>query len=163
MGQDVLKVLDLNTYWYRSLEDNPKILVGKSYLKLSSSGRRLQEDQSIKVRITHLGLKADQKSLVSKTDLRLSGRGRPFMFINEASCAIHNNKGYFSPRAMSDALGLTWSGQYTKIMNDPMLSSCVQIIETQHSGQTRQTLMLPIDMAPGWLFSIKRAKPEVPP
>ncbi|WP_417790019.1 phage antirepressor N-terminal domain-containing protein [Terasakiella pusilla] len=83
-----------------------------------------------------------------------------------AGCAvpatIHNNKGYFSPRAMSDALGLDWSRQRKKIAADPVLSQTVAFMPTVAAdGKNRNLLMLPIDMAPGWLFSIKRAKPEV--
>ncbi|WP_407635438.1 phage antirepressor N-terminal domain-containing protein [Novispirillum itersonii] len=72
-----------------------------------------------------------------------------------------DGKVYFSPRAICEGLGITWQGQHVKIMADPVLSSCVTEIVMQIGGQGRSVLMLPKEMAPGWLFTIKKVAPEV--
>lgn len=72
-----------------------------------------------------------------------------------------DGKTYFSPRHICEGLGITWQGQHVKIMADPVLSSCVTEIVMQVGGQGRSVLMLPKEMAPGWLFTIKKVAPEV--
>lgn len=72
-----------------------------------------------------------------------------------------DGKVYFSPKAICEGLGIDWPSQYVKIKADAVLSSCVVEITMQGSGQGRATVMLPKEMAPGWLFTIKKVAPEV--
>ena len=73
-----------------------------------------------------------------------------------------NGKGYFSPRHICESLGISWPRQSTKIKEDSVLSSGVALMATTATdGKNYDTLMLPIEMAPGWLFTIRRVKPEV--
>jgi prophage antirepressor-like protein len=64
-----------------------------------------------------------------------------------------DNKCYFSPRHVCDALGITWQGQHVKIMADQVLSAAVTIIVTPSTGGNQKTLMLPIEFLSGWLFT----------
>ncbi|EGY27285.1 hypothetical protein DA2_0432 [Desulfovibrio sp. A2] len=70
---------------------------------------------------------------------------------------------YFSPRHVCEALGIDWPTQFTKIRADPVLSTCVGEITTQlpGTGQSRAYTMLPIEFLSGWLFTIKKVRPEV--
>jgi len=79
------------------------------------------------------------------------------------AAVTEDGKAYFSPRHVCDALGILWHGQYEKIKADPVLSTCVQEICTQlpGSGQRRKYIMLPIEYAYGWLFTIKKVRPEL--
>ncbi|MGJ3522059.1 phage antirepressor N-terminal domain-containing protein [Nitratidesulfovibrio sp. D1] len=70
---------------------------------------------------------------------------------------------YFSPRHVCDALGIDWKSQHVKIMADQVLATCVVEITTQlpGTGQSRAYVMLPIEFLSGWLFTIKKVRPEV--
>jgi len=74
-----------------------------------------------------------------------------------------DNKCYFSPNHVSQALGIDWPTQYSKIKADPVLSTCVVEIPMQLPGslQSRKYLMMPIEFLSGWLFTIKKVAPEV--
>ena len=64
---------------------------------------------------------------------------------------------------MCDALGIDWKSQHVKIKADPVLSICVVEITTQlpSTSQSRAYTMLPIEFLSGWLFTIKKVRPEV--
>ncbi len=69
---------------------------------------------------------------------------------------------YFSPRHVCDALGITWQGQLEKIKADPVLGVTVtKIVTMRPDGSSIPTLMLPIELLSGWLFTIKKVRPEV--
>ena len=71
-------------------------------------------------------------------------------------------EGYFSPRAICEALGIDWKNQHKKISDDNVLSSTVVISTTvANDGKLREVLMLPIALASGWLFTIRRVAPEL--
>jgi hypothetical protein len=73
-----------------------------------------------------------------------------------------DNKCYFSPNHVCEALGVAWSGQYVKIKADPVLSSVIkEILTTARDGKSYKYLMLPIEFLSGWLFTIKKVAPEV--
>lgn len=72
-----------------------------------------------------------------------------------------DGKTYFSPKAICEGLGIAWSPQRTKIMTDPVLSVGVTEIVMPSAGGAQTTTMLPKEMAPGWLFTIKKVVPEV--
>lgn len=79
------------------------------------------------------------------------------------AAVTEDGKAYFSPRHVCDALGITWSRQRKKIMEDDVLATCVAEMATQlpGSGQRRKYTMLPIEFANGWLFTIKKVRPEL--
>ncbi|WP_084407572.1 phage antirepressor N-terminal domain-containing protein [Maridesulfovibrio bastinii] len=79
------------------------------------------------------------------------------------AAVTEEGKAYFSPRHVCDALGISWPTQRVKIMEDQVLSTCVSEMNTQlpGSGQRRKYTMLPIEYANGWLFTIKKVRPEL--
>lgn len=73
-----------------------------------------------------------------------------------------DGKTYFSPKAICEGLGIDWKTQHEKIKADPVLSSTVkEILMVAQDGKQRVMTMLPKEMAPGWLFTIKKVAPEV--
>jgi hypothetical protein len=78
------------------------------------------------------------------------------------AAVTEDGKAYFSPRHVCDALGIAWQGQHVKIKDDEVLSSVVKIIvTTARDGKNYKTFMLPIEFANGWLFTIKKVRPEL--
>lgn len=69
---------------------------------------------------------------------------------------------YFSPRHVCDALGIDWMTQFRKIKADEVLARVVgEMPMTARDGKNYITLMLPIEFLSGWLFTIKKVRPEV--
>lgn len=65
-------------------------------------------------------------------------------------------------RHVCDALGLKWVAQFEKIKEDAVLNSTIRLIRTvAHDGKNRETTMLPIEFLSGWLFTIKKVRPEL--
>ncbi|SEH52357.1 phage antirepressor N-terminal domain-containing protein [Magnetospirillum fulvum] len=78
------------------------------------------------------------------------------------AAVTQEGKVYFSPKAICESLGIDWSSQRAKIMTDAVLSSTVvEITMVAQDGKQRLMTMLPKEMAPGWLFTIKKVSPEV--
>lgn len=93
-------------------------------------------------------------------------RTKTFETITIANCEVPvavtaQDKVYFSPRHICEALGIDWSSQLKKIKADPVLSACVVEIPTLLNGQTYYPLMLPKEVAQGWLFTIKKVDEAV--
>lgn len=81
---------------------------------------------------------------------------------NVLATVTQDNRCYFSPRHVCDALGITWQVQHRKIMEDQVLSTIVEEIQTvRPDGSAIKALMLPIEFLSGWLFTIKKVAPEV--
>ncbi|MGO3868944.1 MAG: phage antirepressor N-terminal domain-containing protein [Alcaligenes sp.] len=68
-------------------------------------------------------------------------------------------------RSICDAIGVQWEAQLKRIKRDPVLSTCVSIMDIQVFGdqQRRPTACLPLEYLNGWLFGIStsRVKPEI--
>ncbi|ABB39592.1 Phage P22, antirepressor protein [Oleidesulfovibrio alaskensis G20] len=78
------------------------------------------------------------------------------------AAVTEDGKAYFSPRHVCDALGIAWTGQRVKIMDDDVLKLVVkEIFTTGRDGKTYKMSMLPIEFANGWLFTIKKVRPEL--
>jgi hypothetical protein len=78
------------------------------------------------------------------------------------AAVTEDGKAYFSPRHVCDALGIRWGAQFVKIKADPVLAGVVSEIETTgRDGKTYKMSMLPIEYANGWLFTIKKVRPEL--
>jgi len=81
--------------------------------------------------------------------------------------ATEDGKAYLSPKAICDSLGISWQVQHRKIMDDAVLSSSVteMMMEVPRADTgnmtSRNVVMLPKEMVPGWLFTIKKVSPEV--
>ena len=76
-----------------------------------------------------------------------------------------DNVPFVALRPITQALGLDWAAQFTRIKRHPVLSTCVVVTTTQMPGddQAREVFMLPLDKLNGWLFgvSVGRVKPEL--
>lgn len=71
-------------------------------------------------------------------------------------------EGYFSPRAVCEAVGISWQVQQRKIQEDGALRSTITMVVTvARDDKRRSVLMLPVAMASGWLFTIRRVRPEL--
>jgi phage antirepressor YoqD-like protein len=80
---------------------------------------------------------------------------------NILATVTEDNRCYFSPRHVCEALGITWQAQLVKIKADPVLSQGVAEIATPSSGGFQKTTMLPLEFLSGWLFTIKKVRPEL--
>lgn len=81
---------------------------------------------------------------------------------NILATVTQDNKCYFSPNHVCEALSISWAAQFVKIQGDPVLSSTVSEIEmVARDGKNRKVTMLPIEFLSGWLFTIKKVAPEV--
>ena len=65
---------------------------------------------------------------------------------------------YVAVKPICENLGLAWSSQRTKIVENHVLSEGVTIIDIPSEGGPQQTVCLPIDMINGWLFTINPNK-----
>ncbi len=78
------------------------------------------------------------------------------------AAVTEDNKAFFSPRHMCDALGIAWQVQHRKIKEDQVLSSTVtEMVTVAADGKKRVQNMLPIEFATAWLFTIKKVRPEL--
>jgi len=71
---------------------------------------------------------------------------------------------YVPVRPLCDYLGLAWSGQYERIKRDPVLADALRTVRvTRTEAGRRETVCLPLEMLPGWLFGISttRVRPEL--
>jgi phage antirepressor YoqD-like protein len=78
------------------------------------------------------------------------------------AAVTEDGKAYFSPRHVCDALGIDWPTQFRKIMADEVLKSTVgEMTTVAADGKKRVQTMIPIEFANGWLFTIKKVRPEL--
>lgn len=71
---------------------------------------------------------------------------------------------YVPVRPLCGYLGLAWSGQYERIKRDPVLADALRTVRvTRTEAGRRETICLPLEMLPGWLFGISttRVRPEL--
>jgi phage antirepressor YoqD-like protein len=81
---------------------------------------------------------------------------------NVLATVTQDNKCYFSPRHVCQALGIDWKTQYIKIMADQVLATTVVEIPTMRpDGSQIKAFMLPIEFLSGWLFTIKKVAPSI--
>ena len=80
---------------------------------------------------------------------------------NILATVTQDNKCYFSPNHVCQALGIAWSRQRVKIMEDAVLSKGVTEMVMPSAGGAQKTTMLPIEFLSGWLFTIKKVRPEL--
>lgn len=70
---------------------------------------------------------------------------------------------YVPIKPISDALGLNWASQYTRLQRDPVLSRktrliAVTTINPNPKGGRPDTLCLPLKYLPGWLFGVNASR-----
>lgn len=65
-------------------------------------------------------------------------------------------------KTIADALGLRWENQLRRIKRDTILSEGMAIMAIPSPGGVQETVCLPLELVPGWLFGIddRRVKPE---
>lgn len=71
---------------------------------------------------------------------------------------------YVALRAITDYLGLNWSGQRQRVMRDEVLARRARTVMMRAAdGKQYAMLCLPLDLLPGWLFGItaSRVRPEL--
>lgn len=70
---------------------------------------------------------------------------------------------YVPVRPICDFLGVAWSAQRRRILDDAVLSEELQAIPVTTAGGPQEMQCLPLDMLNGWLFGInaRRVKDEV--
>ncbi len=70
---------------------------------------------------------------------------------------------YVPIRQFCKYLGLDWSAQYRRIRRDEVLSQCLTNILIVHHMQRYNTLCLPLEYLPSWLFGVMpgRVKPHL--
>ena len=66
-------------------------------------------------------------------------------------------------RPIVEALGLSWSGQYSRIKRDPVLDERCVLMRTPSEGGDQEMVVIEDHMFQGWLFTIStsRVKPEL--
>lgn len=76
---------------------------------------------------------------------------------------LHEGMEYFSPKPISDSLGLDWNAQRKRINRDAVLQGGGVIMTLPSISGDQETLCLPLDMLNGWLFGIdaSRVKPGI--
>ena len=68
---------------------------------------------------------------------------------------------YVPVRPLCRHLGLNWSAQYRRIERDPVLNAekrFVAIMATNPQGGDPETLCLPLEFIPGWLFGVDTSR-----
>jgi hypothetical protein len=68
---------------------------------------------------------------------------------------------YIPVKPISDALGLSWSGQYERLQRDEVLSDVSALIRMTRIVERRgnpEQLCLPLEFIPGWLFGISASR-----
>lgn len=76
----------------------------------------------------------------------------------------HNNHPYVSAKQISEAIGIKWVGQYTKLNNNPERWGIKKILIPSISGN-QETICLPLRKLSGWLMTIQpnKVSPELRP
>src|SRR5258708_220533 len=75
-----------------------------------------------------------------------------------------NNVAYVALKPINDFLGLDWSAQYRRVQRDEVMGDEAKLVTIQAAdGKQYDTLSLPLEYLPGWLFGINasRVKPEL--
>lgn len=102
---------------------------------------------------------ADEKALIPVEEQMVDFYGDE---ITTALVEVNGNTTMYVPlKAISDYLGLTWSGQYERIQRDPVLSEVAAVIRLTRitaTGGIPGSLCLPIEYLNGWLFGINASR-----
>jgi hypothetical protein len=73
---------------------------------------------------------------------------------NILATVTQDNKCYFSPSHVCEALGIDWKTQHRKTMADQVLTATmVEMTTVARDGKSRTMSMLPIEFLSGWLFT----------
>lgn len=89
---------------------------------------------------------------------------KTILFYEDELTAVRAGDGrIFVPvRPIVERLGLNWSGQYSRIRRDPVLSQVQGVCVIQTPGGRQEAVSIPLDYLSGFLFGINadRVKPE---
>jgi P22_AR N-terminal domain len=64
---------------------------------------------------------------------------------------------YVAMRRIVENMGLNWSGQHTKLLDQKKKLSCMDIHTTASNGKSYQMLAMPVEKLPLWLASMGSA------
>jgi len=80
-------------------------------------------------------------------------------FYQDTLFAVQQPDGAFvAVKPINDSMGMRWSGQYERIMRDPILSEGVRVIRIPSPGGVQEMLCLRLDLLHGWLFTIDESR-----
>ncbi|WKT00950.1 phage antirepressor N-terminal domain-containing protein [Gallibacterium salpingitidis] len=81
----------------------------------------------------------------------------------EITLVDNNGIAYVAMREIVEGIGLEWSRQHKKLVNQSQKFNCVHMTTVAQDGKNREMVCLPINYLNGWLFGIdtNRVKPEI--
>lgn len=86
---------------------------------------------------------------------------KPFDFHGDQLSTCKNEETgtlYCIPREITDNLGLAWQSQHAKLTKSLLYKGSMLRHDIMTQGQSRETLLLDVDMLPSWLMSISAEK-----
>lgn len=84
-------------------------------------------------------------------------------FRQDTLFAVERDDGvYVAIKPICDSLGLNWSGQFSRLKDDPVLAEGVCVIQIPSPGGAQETTCLKMELVNGWLFKVdsRRVKDE---
>jgi hypothetical protein len=85
-------------------------------------------------------------------------------FRDDTIFAVKREDGVFiAVKPITETMGLSWSGQFERLKDDPVLSKGIRTIRIPSPGGTQEMTCLRLDLLNGWLFKIdvRRVKEEI--
>ncbi|MCW9731905.1 phage antirepressor N-terminal domain-containing protein [Avibacterium sp. 20-15] len=76
----------------------------------------------------------------------------------EITLVDNNGIAYVAMREIVEGIGLEWSRQHKKLVNQSQKFNCVHMTTVAQDGKNREMLCMPIKKLNGWLFSINPNK-----
>ncbi|BBL75394.1 phage antirepressor N-terminal domain-containing protein [Methylomagnum ishizawai] len=78
---------------------------------------------------------------------------------------LYNGEPYAAMKPIVEGMGLQWAAQEKRIKRNPILSTCMSMMDIQMPGddQRREVIALPLKLLNGWLFGVdvNRVKPAL--
>lgn len=106
------------------------------------------------------------ENINSGENLNASHRSGNLITVNfrqDTLFAVERDDGvYVALRPICETLGLNWSGQFSRIKEDPVLSEGVCVVQIPSPGGAQETTCLKLELVNGWLFKVdsRRVKDE---
>lgn len=88
----------------------------------------------------------------------------PVDFRGDVIWAVDDDGAVFiAVKPIAERLGLSWGAQYRRLQRDAVLSKGISIMAIPSPGGAQDTVCLPLDFIPGFLFGLdeRRVKPEL--
>lgn len=98
---------------------------------------------------------------MSQTLVTVEFHGQPLVAV------LIDGQPYVAMKPICENIGLQWEAQLKRIKRNPVLETCMSIMDMQMPGdnQRREFAFLPLDMLNGWLFGVdvNRVREEIKP